>query len=220
MEDLKIRVQTLFGLAFDIEKEPGRRSGFKPASFDMGVGKELFGDLRLEGFAAALKTGFADEIVLAGGDEGRYKNETPVINRAWAIREMLIHDFGIDPRRVQSFASKSNTLGNVGIIRDFMGQSKKPLSECGLMSNLYHLPRAHLDIVAHDVPLRLFAAESLLLIEQPAIKNDLVQRLGEGPLAERMVEEIGGIADKIRGAYQSKTDAKPFSIQETVSSRS
>ena len=73
-----------------------------------------------------------------------------------------------------------------------------------------------MDVVAHDVPLRLFAAESLYLIEEPSHKNELVRRLGEGPLAERMVEEIAGIADKIRGSYQSKTDAAPVSIAGTV----
>jgi hypothetical protein len=215
---LKINVKTLFGLAFDIEKDESRKSGFKPASIDLGIGKELFGDLRLDGFAAALTTGFADELVLAGGDEGRYKGETPVINRAWAIREMLIHDYGIDARRVKSFASKSNTLGNVGIIREFIRENGRSLEECGLMTNLYHLPRAHMDIVAHDVPLQLFAAESLYLIEQPDRKNDLVRRLGEGPMAERMAEEIAGIADKIRGSYQSKTDAAPVSIPGAVRS--
>lgn len=214
--DLKIRLQTVFGLAFDIEKDPGRKSGFKPASIDLGIGKELFGDLRLDGFAAALKTGFADELILAGGDEGRYKGETPVINRAWAIREILIHDYGIDSARIQSFASKSNTLGNVGIIRDFIAGNERSLDKCGLMTNLYHLPRAHMDVVAHDMPLRLFAAESLYLIEQPDRKNDLVRRLGEGPMAERMAEEISGIADKIRGWYRSKTDAAPVSILGTV----
>jgi hypothetical protein len=213
---LKIKVRTLFGLAFDIEKDAGRKSGFKPASIDLGIGKELFGDVRLDGFAAALTTGFADELVLAGGDEGRYKGETQVINRAWAIREMLIHDCGIDAERIKSFASKSNTLGNVGIIRDFIAMNGRSLDECGLMTNLYHLPRAHMDIVAHDVPLRLFAAEALYLIEQPDRKNDLVARLGEGPMAERMVEEIAGIADKIRGSYQSRTDAAPVTIPGTV----
>lgn len=209
---LALSVHTAFGLAFDVEKAPERKSGFKPAQFDLGAGKELFGDLRLDGFAAALNIGFADVLVLAGGDEGRYKGETPVINRAWAIREMLVHDYGIDPQRIQSFASKSNTLGNVGIIRDFIAEHTQTLDECGLLTNLYHLPRAHMDVVAHDVPLRLFAAEALYLLEEPDRKNDLVRRLGEGPMAERMAEEIAGIADKIRGSYQSKTDVAPVSV--------
>lgn len=182
----------------------------------MGVGKELFAPERLDGFAAALNTGFADELILAGGDEGRYKGETPTINRAWAIGQMLIGDYDIDPRRIQTFASKSNTLGNVGIIRDFMQRNERSLGDCGIMTNLYHLPRAHMDLDAHGIPLRLFAAEALWLIEHPDGKNDLVHRFGEGPMAERMVEEVAGIADKLRGSYQSKTDAAPVSIPGTV----
>ena len=212
MGTLAITVRTLFGLAFDVEKDSSRKSGFKPASIDLGIGKELFGDLRLDGFAAALRCGFADELILAGGDEGRYKGETPIINRASAIMQMLIHDYCVDASRVQAFASKSNTLGNVGIIRDFIKANGRSVDECGLITNLYHLPRAHMDVIAHDVPLRLFAAESLYLIERPDTKNELVHRLGEGPMAERMAEEIAGIADKIRGSYESKTDAPPVSI--------
>ena len=214
--ELKIRVRTLFGLAFDVQRDTGRKSGFKPALIDLGVGKDLFGDLRLDGFAAALRTGFADTLILAGGDEGRYKGETPTVNRAWAIGQMLVHDYGFDERKIQTFASKSNTLGNVGIIGDFIAMNGLDIGDCGLMTNLYHLPRAHMDIVAHNLPLRLFAAESLWLIEQPERKNDLVRRLGEGPMAERMAEEVAGIADKIRGSYKSKTDTAPVSIPGTV----
>lgn len=205
---LKIRLSTLFGLAFDIEKAP-TKSGFKPADIDLGVGKALFGDLRLAGFAAALQTGFAKRLVLTGGDEGRYKGEG--INRAWAIGQMLIHDYDIDGDRIRTFPSKSNTLGNVGIIKSFIEEHDIRFAGTGLMTNLYHLPRASMDLVAHDIPLQLFAAESLWLIEHPELKDELLSRLGGGLLAERAVEEIAGIADKIRGSYESKTNVAPTS---------
>ena len=84
------------------------------------------------------------------------------------------------------------------------------------MTNHYHLPRASMDMAAKRIPVQGFAAEALLLVENPNRKNDLIQSLGEGPLAERVVEEIAGIADKIRGTYQSKTDTAPVSIAETA----
>ena len=76
------RFETVFGLAFDVTKSHDTISGFQPAESDLGAGKFLFGDLRLEGFAAMMRLGFSKKLVLVGGDEGRYKDERPVINRA------------------------------------------------------------------------------------------------------------------------------------------
>jgi len=213
---LKLEVQALFCLAFDIEKAPDKKSGFQPANFDMGAGKELFGDLRLEGFAAALKTGFAKKLLIAGGDEQRYKGESPVINRAWAIGQMLVHDHGIDADKIETFASRSNTMGNVDFFKDFIQKNVMALDQSGLMTNLYHLPRASMDMAAKQIPVQGFAAEALLLVENKDRKNELIHRLGDGPLAERYVEELAGIADKIRGTYQSKTDVAPVAIPGVV----
>ena len=199
-------IRTAFGLAFDIEKGP-TNSGFWPAQIDLGAGKELFGDLRLEGFAALLSSDYAETLVLAGGDEGRYKNATPVINRAAAIREMLIGDFNIAPDRVLSFPSRSNTGGNIAIIKSVMTDRGLAGADCALISNHYHIPRALLDLYAAGINMRAYPAESFLLLEDAARKNDLIERLGGGPLAERCAEEIQGIADKIRGTYKPRTDA-------------
>lgn len=203
---LAIHIKSAFGLAFDVERTSDRKSGFKPALFDLGAGKFLFGNLRLDGFAASLKTGFAEMLVLAGGDEGRYKDEKPPVNRANAIREMLVHDCGIDPERVRALPSRSNTGGNIAVIRSFIESENLRPEDCGLVSNHYHLPRAHLDLTASGLPLRMFSAEALWLLEDAERKNELIKRLGEGHLAERYAEEIAGIADKMRGTYEPRTD--------------
>lgn len=200
-----------FGLAFDIEKAP-TKSGFKPAQFDLGAGKELFGSLRLDGFASALQTGIVETLVIAGGDEGRYKNEPEAINRAWAIREMLVHDFGIVADRIQSFPSRSNTGGNIAIFKSVIAERKIDTAECCLVTNLYHLPRASMDLHANGLSMQLIAAEAFWLLEDIDRKNMLIERLGEGPLAERCAEEIQGVADKIRGTYKPRTDAAPINI--------
>jgi hypothetical protein len=193
-----------FGLAFDIERSSRTRSGFEPAQFDLGSGKDLFGNLRLQGFAAMLQLNIVNTLTIVGGDEGRYKGETPIINRASAIRLMLVKDYDIDPLRVDAQASKSNTLGNVGIIRD-----RSTSDDDIVVTNLYHIPRAALDIAAAGLRLKLFAAEAFLLLQNPSFKDAIIERLGGGALAERCGEEIQGIADKIRGTYKSRTDATP-----------
>jgi hypothetical protein len=59
------------------------------------------------------------------------------------------------------------------------------------------------------------AAEAAIMFQYPKgklelVKNDMIHQLGDGPLAERVVAEAAGIADKLRGDYSPRTDAKPF----------
>lgn len=204
---LAMSVNTAFGLAFDIEKSPNRKSGFKPAQFDLGARKELFGDIRLEGFAALLQIGFAETLVIVGGNEGRYKDDAPIINRAAAIREMLVHDFGISPDRVFSIASNSNTGGNIVAIVERMNGKALSWKECAVVSNFYHIPRASLDLAAAKLELPLYPAEAFWFLENEDRKLELITRLGGGSLAERIAEEVQGIADKLRGTYKPRTDA-------------
>lgn len=225
MSDLELNVECLFGLAFDIERTNDRPSGYKPAYEDLGAGKALFGDLRLDGFAAALKTGFAKRLVLAGGNEGRYKDELQPINRAMAIRQMLVVDYDIDTARIDWFESRSNTGGNIQIIRDVMAKQGLDISQVALMSNLYHTVRASMDLSAAGLPMRLFAAEGLWLVEGGKHetegwlrKNDLLRRVGDDPHSERCVEEMAGIADKILGTYKARTDT-PVLAPEVIKTK-
>jgi hypothetical protein len=192
------------GLAFDIEKA-STKSGFQPARFDLGAGKELFADLRLDGFASLLKLGFAQKLIIFGGNEGRYKDEGPIINRGWAITEMLIHDFDIPTERLDFVASNSNTGGNIEAIRDSVGKR-----ESVVVSNHYHAPRAALDLVAAGLLMPFYSAEAFWLLENPDGKEVLVERLGGNPYAERTVEEIQGIAHKLKGTYNPRTDIAPL----------
>lgn len=215
--DLQMKRQA-FGLAFDIERTTATKSGFRPAQFDLGSGKELFGLVRIAGWAAMIRLDIVDHLTIVGGDEGRYKEDP--INRAVAIREMLIRDYEVDASRVDAVPSKSNTLGNVGIIRD---RSTSPSDI--VVTNLYHIPRAAMDLAAQGLSLPMIAAEAFTLLEAKRgekehnneglfalKKNLLIESLGGGPLAERCAEEIQGIADKLDGSYQSRTDATPVTF--------
>ncbi len=199
--------RTAFGLAFDVEKNDTRKSGFCPAETDLGSGLYLFGELRLFGFAALLRLEQAEKLIVIGGNEGRYKGEVPTVNRAEAIREMLIHDHGIDPDRVEARASASNTGGNIAIMQQMSRDD--PELDGMIVTSHYHLPRASLDIAAAGLLTPLFSAESFWLLEDRNRKQAIITMLGGGPLAERMTEEIQGIADKIQGSYKPRTDVKP-----------
>jgi hypothetical protein len=119
---LAFHVQTAFGLAFDVEKTSDRPSGFKPARVDFTVGRELYGELRLSGFAAALECGFTQKLIIVGGLEARYPDEN--VGRAVAIRQMLIEDFGADAHRVDTLLSPANTAGNVAAIKKALDDMK------------------------------------------------------------------------------------------------
>jgi len=194
---------TVFGLAFDIEKDPTNASGFKPALMDLGAGLELFGELRLWGFASLLLGGYARKLIVVGGNEGRYKDERPVINRAEAIRQMLIHDHGVLPDKVEAIPSASNTGGNIAIIK------KRGRGRFAVVSNHYHLPRAAMDMTAAGITAPLIPAESFWLLEDRSHKDMLIDLLDGGPLAQRVAEEIQGIADKLGGTYAPRTDVAP-----------
>jgi len=199
------------GLAFDIVKDedtPDERafpvSGLKPARLDAGASKELFADLRLEGFAKLLELRFVDKLVVFGGDESRYKGQEPVINRAESITKMLEYDFDIPRERLGHFASRSNTIGNVEAIKKQVGKK-----EGLVVTNHYHIPRAHRMLWKAGVRVPLLPAEAFILLADRSRKESIYKRLGEGPLADRMVEEIQGIADDIIDAYVPRTDVVP-----------
>lgn len=211
-----VKFPVLFGLAFDVERSPIEKSGFKPAQIDLGVGKELFADLRRRGLRAALELGWAEELVIAGGDEGRYKGETPVINRAETIREMLIGD-GIDSARIHAVPSRSNTGGNIAIFRQVLEKrGLEPLS-CSLTTNHYHTPRAWAMALEGGLMMWAWPAEAYLIM-QGMTTNELAHELGEGPLAERCAEEIQGQADMMRKTYKPRTDAAPVNLDKVVRS--
>lgn len=209
-QELAISVSRVFGLAFDVEKASNRLSGFESALVDLGSGKPMFGDLRLEGFASLLRIGFADHLTIIGGDEGRYRGEEPAINRAAAIRAMLMADCGIAPYLVTSIPSASNTGGNIAIIKEQI-EACPPSLRVAVVTSHYHVPRAAMMMAAGGLSVPVYSAEAFLLLEGVLTKEELVKGFGGGLLAERMGEEIQGIADLIRGTYVPRTDT-PASV--------
>ena len=76
------------------------------------------------------------------------------------------------------------------------------------MSNHYHLPRISIDLANAKLRSLALAAEAFILLEDPPRKDELIRRLGGNAYAERVVEEIQGIAHKIQGTYKPRTDTQ------------
>jgi hypothetical protein len=208
---VKHHVQLAFGLAFDVERAADRRrSGWKPA---FGSKQPLFGEQRLDGFANALRGGFIPRLVVVGGDEEAYKNETveidgipQPINRAWAIRQMLFLDKWVDPQTAGWHNSVGNTGGNVAAIRKMMRERKLRPGSCAVLTSHYHCMRAQLAFKKAGLgALSVYPAEAFSLMAPGGIsRGELIGQFGDGPLAVTMVSEIGGIANEISRVFKPR----------------
>ncbi len=206
MKKLVIKVKTVFGLGFDIEKSAETKSGFRPAQEDFGTQKALFGDLRLEGYAALLRLGFAEELVVIGSPEHRYEHEDNVPNRAVVIRHMLINDYGIQPSRIRTLPSESSTWDNLTVLEKIYRASDMKQEQCAVVTNHYHIPRVQIDLLNLGMPLLTIPAEVFILLEKPERREKLYNELGGCSLADRVIQELSGIADKIAGQYASRNN--------------
>lgn len=206
------RALTAFGFAFDIERTADTSSGFKPAESDLSAQKSLFGNLRLAGFASLIRTSFAQKLIVIGGNERRYADDvTAPINRAAAICKMLADDFGVDPTQLSAIVSEPNTAGNVEALKAYVKNEGVSLINSIGVSSHYHIPRIHVLLTLAGLTLELLPAEAFTLYEAGTLhelaaqKSGLSLAFGGGSFAERVVEEIAGIAAKLSGEYARST---------------
>ncbi len=188
----------VYGLAFDVVKCDDMASGYQPADIDLGARLQLFGDVRLNGFASMLNLDFATELVIVGGIEGRYKGEN--IARGYAIMQMLVKDYGIRSDRVKFLVSDSNTGGNVRLILNHAKGSSPVVT-----TNHYHCPRTTRLFREADAWADTISVEAFWLLEDFTRKSSLVERFGNVSLAERDAEEIQGVAQLLQKTYKART---------------
>ena len=119
-----------FGLGFNVVRDATKKSGYAPAHVDGAVGRQLFADLRLEGFAALLKLDLITTLVIVGGVEKASKTEPNPPHEADAIRKMLVLDFGISDERVVTISSGRNTAGNAGVIARYIEENELAVADC------------------------------------------------------------------------------------------
>ncbi len=187
--------EIVFGLAFDIEKDKDRKSKYRPAKRDLNSNKEVFADVRLEAFANVIRLNITNKLIVVGGNEQKYSKETPLINRGWAVCEMLIHDFGVNPKQVGYLESKGNTAGNIMAIKKYVKKNK--IGKYFIVSNFYHLPRISAELILRKNPAITLPAEAFWLLDHNNSTKKLATLLGNGPLAQRIVKESQGIMQKI-----------------------
>lgn len=212
------RPRVIVGLAVAVGATP---YGFAPLDRQHGI--PLFGRLRWEGWASALHANFADRLAVVGGMESLARGSCPqgirdmfqsagdvlAVPRGLACCHALEHDYRIDKARLGWSLSEGNTSGNTSVIANLL-RAMAPTCDLVVSSSHYHLPRVMMDLAANgimgvpSVSAEAFGVAQKLLkgADRAAVLSGLINEFGDGPMAERMVAEIGGCADKIVGAYQ------------------
>jgi hypothetical protein len=210
---------TIIGLSTSITVKDGR---FEPREADHGI--PLLGRARWSGYLAALQHGYAQRLIVVGGRESVPAAQVPadiaitceregdaiLVPRGQAICHMLAHDHGVDARRLGHRVCAGHTGGNVEAIRAILDSGEAVPSSCCIVSSHYHLPRVAMDLHAAGLGwLPIWPAEAIWLAASGCTScsiSALAHALGGGPLAQRSVAEIKGIADKILGRYQARAE--------------
>jgi hypothetical protein len=203
----KLRFPHGFGFAFDIDASPITKSGFQPADLHKDTGLELGGDLRLAGFAAALKSCAVEHLTVIGRDEPRM----PSVNQADAIVQMLHHDYGIPLERLAAHRSgdiKGDTALDAKIISEIISLHGYALTDCVGLSSMYHTWRVDLNLYLQRVPILVLPAEAFILLAAPdpderdagilKIKESTIKSL------DRYIAELTGVGRLIDGSYSAR----------------
>ena len=185
----------------------------------------LLAESRWRGFASALNGGFVEKLVVLGGQEKILTAKIPVemrthctpcgkegdflfVPRGFATTEGLIKSYGVDRAKVDYRITEGNTGGNVGAIASVLEDFGCHVSEVGITTSLYHLPRAFMDFheagffAIKPVPTEAFWLATESKGDRATMLNQLRDEFGrDAPLTERVVMELNGAADKLIGQY-------------------
>lgn len=122
------------------------------------------------------------------------------MNRAFAITQMLILDYGVSGDVVEYLASTPSTEGNVIAIAEHFKHSELSAT---IVTNNYHIPRSLVFSFAYGIHLPMYPAEAFLLASGLRTPEDLEKVFGDTLFAKRCVSGIKGISDALLGQYVS-----------------
>jgi hypothetical protein len=137
--------------------------------------------------------------------------------QSWAICQMLIKDYGVDPARVDWERGTGTTQSSMSVINEKAGEllAQNGTRSVAILTSYYHVPRAvGLMETSHGSP--LFLAAEAVTMARATVQNTgrrtrwrIAWQLGFWtawhPLIRRELEEMQGIADRdILGSYTAR----------------
>lgn len=157
---------------------------------------ELFGHLRVEGYARALTTGVVDRVrIFCPSDEFQ-----PIV-------EAMLR-FGAPKNAILFEQTLATTYYNGRVMREALGRLDLKRSEvCGASSG-FHLRAVNFASMLHDLRITFVPAEAFIFAavaddeEGLAYETDrLCREFGGGQLAELVVKEVRGIGRRLVAQY-------------------
>gem|GEM_PF-5517375 len=155
-----------------------------------------WGQTRFDGYAAAIKYGHADEIVLFGP-----------IHEIELGQKYLTRNHGIAAEQISYCETPVSTKGNAKVMRAFLRKRQIPIQWVRMSSSAYHL-RAFIASFDGCLLVRSMFAEAYLFAEfdrttvegedsRSKLRKKLIAEFGDSDLTRRFVEEIQGCHDLI-----------------------
>lgn len=199
MPTLAITVDVAFVLTAEVEKDPSTASGYRCAAEQMTQGGQLYGEARYRGVAAMTRLGFAKRVIIVGGQEMRYPEEN--ITRSLAFKAILEEDMGaVGTIDAALSTAAATTMTSLEVMRSEM--ARNPTVNYVVVTSYYHAPRTQAQLFWKEVLLPVYPAEAFILAECVGYKEPLIEEFGGGPFANRVCNEISGVADLLMGRYK------------------
>ncbi len=219
MSKLVQRAKSVVGFAFDIEKASERKSGFRPAKEHLGSENPnpMYADPRLEGYAAMLRLGYTEQLIIPGKDERRYKSELVDIDgqpspiwQGWTIREMLVKDFGCDGTCIRWVSSTGTTMNAALAIQELAEKEKMEFGwgKTEFATSYYHCIRTgrvslqSIGLPSYLTPAEAFTVAEAIILDKAQEAEDRLRSFGGHFTDERIINEIRGIAHHLLGRYE------------------
>ncbi|MGE5541092.1 MAG: ElyC/SanA/YdcF family protein [Bacillota bacterium] len=154
---------------------------------DTDTGGVLLGSWRLRAAKRMLEEQKAQKIVVVGYHDEQFTD----MSRAEVLRTMLVNEHGVDASLVEAVTQEApGTKGNVEQICAYISAHHLNASECAVLSNFYHLPRAMALFAQYGVTIAPVAAEALF----PEEIEEIVHEYSTHAFSERLASELRGLA--------------------------
>jgi hypothetical protein len=199
--------EVVFLLGFEVALDSSTRSGFGLALADAKGRGYMLGDVRMEAAVALSEARRAEKIVILG-----MKQLTEgALDSAVGIAEMLVHDYGVDPKQVEAYPEDTKTTrGNLEAIRKSFNEGGFKKGEACVLTNLHHCPRTQAfirDLGLEDLDLEVLPAESVLLaLASPEQYEETKMRIqacfNKTDFFTLVFGESSGIAAILNGRYR------------------
>ncbi len=177
-----------------------------PDEFCFKAVKKLFSDGICRDF---ILVGGEVEVIKAGEKTAFIGNEGKTIPKVEVMHHSLVNNYKIPTENLTTLKSVSNTKGNaIEIKRYFAEKNITDLSDIGILTNFYHLPRAT-KIFKESTGLSFIPipAESIIYEEEfDSIKNFYKEQGYKMILGDTIEKdsEIKGMGDMEKGSYSSR----------------